>query len=95
MQRLIKIISGFGILLSIITCSLIRPTQNATTPTSTPKPGNCLAAVNKAHRRQWAENGSSSYVIKSSKNDFTTTQGTYLITVNNGKIAAMEVIEAR
>jgi len=62
---------------------------------SASKPGSCLSDVNDAHRHQWAEHGSSSYVIKSSEDDFSVTQGTYLITVNDRKITSVEVIEAK
>lgn len=94
MKRLMKLIMSFFLLLSIVTCSLAERAQNATTPATTPEPRSCLSGVNDAHRQQWAENGSSSYVIKSSEDDLAITQGTYLITVNDKKITSVEVIES-
>jgi hypothetical protein len=47
------------------------------------------------HRHQWAMTGSSSYIIKSSLDDFSVDQGTYIIAVSNGKIASIEIVEAK
>jgi len=95
MKRLIRLVINFFPLLSIVACGLEKPAQNTPTPIFTPKPGSCLSGVNETHRHQWAENGSSSYVIKSSEDDFSVFQGTYLITVNDEKITSVEVLEAR
>ena len=95
MKRLMKLIMGFLLLLSIVTCGLEKPTPNVTTPISTPPPKGCVSALNDIHIHQWAANGSLSYVIKSSENDLSITAGTYLITVNNGKITSVEVIKSR
>ena len=93
MKRLIKLIMGFFLLISIVTCSLEQTVQNTKTLLSSPKPGGCLSSIIDTHRQQWAENGSSNYVIKSSEDDLSANDGTYLITVNDGKIAAIKVVE--
>lgn len=95
MKHWIKLIMSFILLLSIVTCSLEKIAQNATTPISTPKPKGCLSGVNDAYRHQWAEHGSSSYVIKSSEDDLSITQGTYVITVNDERITSVEAIESK
>jgi hypothetical protein len=79
MKRLIELIMSFFLLLSIGACNS----------------NSCSSDVNDTHRQQWAENGSSSYVIKSSEDDFAVNQGTFLITVNDGKITSVEIIEAK
>ncbi len=95
MKRLMRFIMGFYLLLSIVSCGLAQPDQIARTLLSTPTPKGCLTAINDSHMHQWAETGSSSYVIKSSENDLSIFAGTYLITVNDGKITSVEVLEAR
>ena len=50
---------------------------------------------NNDYRHQWAMNGSSSYVIQSSLLDFSVDQGTYIITVSNGNIVSVKIVQAR
>ena len=95
MKVLVKLILSTFLLLSIVTCSLEITAQRTKTPLFTPNPGSCPSEVNDAQRQKWIENGSPSYVIKSSEDDLAATQGTFLITVNDEKITSVEVIQAR